>query len=365
MIEQNAKSKLLGFLLISAVLTLIGLIFIYSSSSVYALEQTGNSAYYLKKQAISVLIGLFLFVICAQVPLRHIQNSSLFFLLASLGITLIGFIPRFALKVHGSSRWISIMGMSFQPSELLIPAVLLFVAAFLAKRLVTKSLVTVSSLPAVGLLALVFGVLLKQPDFGAAVTLFSSLLILFFVTEIGIKYLVYFVLGISPFIAALVYAKAYRLQRIMIFLNPWSDPRGKGFQIIQSLIAIGSGQMWGQGISASRQKFFYLPMQHTDFIFSIIAEETGFMGALGLIMLFLLFCYFGIGIVMRLKDPFAKFLTLGFVSLITVRAVINLMVSSGLLPTKGLGLPFISYGGSAIICLFCMLGLITNAVKSD
>ena len=365
MVEGRPKGKLIGLLIVSAVLTLIGLIFVYSSSSVYALEQTGSSAFYLKKQVISVLIGLFLFVICARVPLALFRDYSWLLLFGSLGFTLLAFIPKFSLKVHGSARWISIAGMSFQPSEILIPSVLLFVAAFLSKRIANKNLFTFSSLPAVGVLLLIFAILLKQPDFGASVTLFSSLLVLLFVTDIGIKYLFYAVLATLPFIVALVYAKAYRLQRIMIFLNPWADPRGKGFQIIQSLIAIGSGQMWGQGISASRQKFFYLPMQHTDFIFSIIAEETGFMGALGLILLFILFCYFGIGIVLRLKDSFAKFLTLGFVTLITVRAVINLMVSSGLLPTKGLGLPFISYGGSAIMCLFCMLGLITNAVRSD
>ena len=364
-IEENAKSKLVGLLIVSGLLTLIGLIFIYSSSSVYALEQTGNSAYYLKKQLFSVFIGLVLFLICARIPLKKIQTYSPFLVLAALGITLIGFIPRFSLKVHGSSRWLNIAGFSLQPSELLIPCVLLFCAAFLANRTAQQSPIGWHSLRALLLLGLVFGVLLKQPDFGAAVTLFCSIAILLFVTDLGIKYILLLALGALPFIAALVYAKAYRLQRIMIFLNPWADPRGKGFQIIQSLIAIGSGQMWGLGISASRQKFFYLPMHHTDFIFSIIAEETGFMGALGLIILFVLFCYFGIGIALRIKDAFGRLVTLGFVSLITVRAVINLMVSSGLLPTKGLGLPFISYGGSAIMCLFCMLGLIANIVKSE
>jgi cell division protein FtsW len=164
---------------------------------------------------------------------------------------------------------------------------------------------------------------------------------------------------------ALIFSESYRLNRILIFLNPWTDPQGRGFQIIQSLIAIGSGDVWGLGISNSKQKFFYLPMQHTDFIFPIIAEETGFVGSSILVLLYFLFCYFGIRIVTKLKNIFALFTTLGFIVLISVQAVINLMVTTGLLPTKGLGLPFVGYGGTALLCLWCMLGLITNFVRSE
>ena len=362
---DDLNKKLVGLFFVSSILTLIGLIFIYSSSSVYALEHYKDSAFFFKKQLMAVFIGIIGFLFCKKISIQFLEKNAIWLVVGGLGITCLGFIPRFALKVHGSSRWISIAGMSFQPSEFLIPAVLFFCAAFLAKRTTAPTLFTRSSIPGGLLLGIVFIILLKQPDFGAAITLFSSMAVLLFVTGLEIRYLLYVVLAIAPFIAVLVYTKAYRLQRIMIFLNPWADPRGKGFQIIQSLIAIGSGQILGQGISASRQKFFYLPMQHTDFIFSIIAEETGLMGGVFLILLFILFCYFGIGIVMRLKHAFGRFLVLGFISLITVRAVINLMVASGLLPTKGLGLPFISYGGSAIICIFCMLGLIANVVKFE
>ena len=163
----------------------------------------------------------------------------------------------------------------------------------------------------------------------------------------------------------LILTKTYRLNRILIFLNPWSDPLGRGFQIIQSLIAIGSGSLWGVGISNSKQKFFYLPMQHTDFIFPIIAEETGFIGSCIIILLYFLFCYFGLKIALQLENLFAFFTTLGFVILISLQAVINLMVTSGLLPTKGLGLPFISYGGTSLVCLFCMIGLIANFARQQ
>jgi cell division protein FtsW len=159
-------------------------------------------------------------------------------------------------------------------------------------------------------------------------------------------------------------SKAYRMNRILIFLNPWSDPQGRGFQIIQSLIAIGSGQTWGLGVSNSKQKFFYLPMQHTDFIFSIIAEETGFVGAVSIVVMYALFCFYGLRLILRIDDMFAFFTSLGFILFISIQAAINLMVTTGVVPTKGLSLPFISYGGTALISLLCMIGFIVNAIRS-
>jgi len=155
------------------------------------------------------------------------------------------------------------------------------------------------------------------------------------------------------------------MNRILIFLNPWSDPQGRGFQIIQSLIAIGSGRVWGLGISNSKQKFFYLPMQHTDFIFPIIAEEMGFVGSIGILLLFFLFLWFGLRLTLAMKQPFTFFTSLGFVIFITLQAVINIMVATGLLPTKGLGLPFMSYGGSALMAVFAMVGFIINFARRE
>jgi cell division protein FtsW len=177
-------------------------------------------------------------------------------------------------------------------------------------------------------------------------------------------HLLWTVIFAVPSITFLILTKSYRLNRILIFLNPWHDPHGKGFQIIQSLIAIGNGSMWGLGIGNSRQKFFYLPMQQTDFIFPIIAEEIGFVGSLLLIISFVCLSYFGLKIVSKLQDPFAFFTSLSFITLISLQVIINLMVSSGLLPTKGMGLPFISYGGSALLSLFCMIGFIINAARN-
>jgi len=348
------------FVSLALILTVIGFIFIYSSSSVFALEKFGSAHYFLKKQLfffIPACIGFFAF---ATIPVDFWKKYAPYFFLGSLFLTALTFVPALGLKVHGSNRWLSIKGFGFQPSEMLKLFILIYFGFFLErKQHMIKSFVQ-SYLPFLTILGITFVILLKQPDFGSVVSIFVTALVLFFVAEFKLSHLIVTVLLTCPAVIWLVMTKAYRLNRILIFLNPWSDPQGRGFQIIQSLIAIGSGSLWGLGISNSKQKFFYLPMQHTDFIFSIIAEETGFIGSSTIVILYFLFCLFGLRIALRMPTPFSFFTTLGFVVFITLQAAINLMVTAGLLPTKGLGLPFISYGGTALVCLFCMIGLIVN-----
>jgi len=274
-------------------------------------------------------------------------------------------LPKFGTRIHGSNRWLNLFGLSIQPSEALKLFLFIYFGYFLEKKQKHIKSFFQSYLPFLTILGLTFAVLLKQPDFGSVMTILITSLTLFFIAEFNMMYLLGTVALALPAAIFLVFTKSYRLNRILIFLNPWSDPQGKGFQIIQSLIAIGTGSVWGLGISNSRQKYFYLPMQHTDFIFPIIAEETGFIGSCVIIALFMLFCFYGIRIVLKLTDTFAFFTSLGFIIFISLQAVINLMVSCALLPTKGLGLPFISYGGTALVCFFCMVGLIANFVRTQ
>ena len=220
-------------------------------------------------------------------------------------------------------------------------------------------------IPFLGILCIPSLLLLKQPDFGSIVTIFVTALLLFFVAGGAVWHVIGTLIAALPVGVIAIIGKAYRFKRILIFLDPWSDSQGRGYQIIQSLIAIGSGGLWGLGISNSKQKFFYLPMQHTDFIFSILAEEVGFIGVSIVILLYVLFLIFGLRIALHVSTLFARYVTLGFVFLISVQVVINLMVVAGLVPTKGMGLPFISYGGSALLSLFCMLGIIANCVRSS
>jgi len=347
------------------VLTLIGLVFIYSASSVFASERFGSAHYFFKKQAFFLIPAFLSFFIFSIIPIRLIEKYTSLMFFSSLFLTAMTILPNVGIRIHGSNRWLNLYGFSFQPSEFLKLFFVLYIALVIDRKKEYLKSFFYGYLPFLIILAVTFIVLLKQPDFGSVITLFLTSFIMLFVADFKFMYLLLTLTSVVPIALILVFSKAYRLNRILIFLNPWSDPRGRGFQIIQSLIAIGSGHIWGLGISNSKQKFFYLPMQHTDFIFPIIAEETGFVGATILILLFVVFCLFGIRVAMKMKTAFSFFSVLGFVVLISIQAVVNLMVTTGLLPTKGLGLPFVSYGGTALVCLWSMMGLIANFVRDN
>lgn len=364
--QKKIVTDLKLFLGIVAALILVGFAFIYSSSSVYALERYGSELYFAKKQFFGFLMGQVGLFVLFLIPIKALEKLSPLLLLGSLGLTALTKVPSLAVHIHGSSRWLKLPGIpAFQPSEFLKFALIIYVAHFLVKRDPRRATFLGSYLPLLMTLGITSGVLLMQPDFGLTVTLCATVFILLFVAHYPMVYLLSTLSLLIPAAITLVYLKPYRFQRIMTFLNPWADPKGSGFQIIQSLIAVGSGGFWGVGISHSRQKFFYLPMQHTDFIFSIIAEETGFLGALCLIGLYSAFIYFGIRMAMGLRNEFALFTTLGFVIITGMQAAINLAVTTGLVPTKGVALPFISFGSTGLICNIAMLGIIMRAVITE
>ena len=365
MVHSENKSALFSFITIAMICVIIGMVFIYSSSSVYALERLGRADYYLRKQMAGFLVGFVGLLIVRFLPLDFIKKSVPWAFAGSLFLTTLTFIPGLGTSIHGSQRWIFIGGVGFQPSEMLKMAYIVYLGHLLAKKQYKLQSFMHGYLPILSVLGITALVLLKQPDFGQAVTLSVTSFILLFVAQCRTKHLAITLGSLLPLVGLLVIMKPYRVKRVLSFLNPWEDPQGAGFQIIQSLIAIGSGKFTGVGIAQSKQKFFYLPMQHTDFIFSIIAEETGFLGASLLIGLFILFLYTGLRIARNLNDPFSFYTTVGFVVLTTLQALINLFVAAGLLPTKGLGLPFISYGNSALLCNLIMLGLIANFVYNS
>jgi cell division protein FtsW len=350
------------FLIITGTLILIGCLFVYSSSSVYALETFGTSLFFVKRQLAGLAIGLCALFIGRIVPLNYIKKTAPFLFICSLGLVLLTFLPQFSRTIHGSSRWLTIFNFSFQPSELLKMTLLFYVAYFLKKK-THKGTVTLSQWILFFILISTMCVaLLKQPDFGMTITLLLTTISLFFCAHARIKHIIITLFGLATSALFLILFRPYRFQRVMTFLNPWEDPKGSGFQIIQSLIAIGSGHWFGTGIAHSRQKFFYLPMQHTDFIFSIIAEETGLIGCTFLIILFILLLYFGIRIAHQLNDTFNTLVILGFMIVIHLQAVMNMAVATGLAPTKGVGLPFISYGNTSLVCYLFMIGVIINMV---
>lgn len=352
------------FLYIASILILIGFIFVYSASSVYALETCGSATYFLNKQFIGLILGLIGFFLIQYIPTKSMAHLSPYYFFGSLLLTALTIFPSITQQIHGSSRWIKFPGITFQPSELLKLTLILYLAYCITNQTKKYSFLY-GYLPILAILLIPSLILLKQPDFGLTVTLFITTLILLFLGQFELRHLLITLLSLLPIAIGLIFMRSYRLKRILTFLNPWQDPHGAGFQIIQSLIAIGSGGVSGVGIAHSRQKFFYLPMQHTDFIFSIIAEETGFLGCSLLICLYVLFLYFGIKIALHLQNPFARFSVLGFIILTSLQTIINISVATGLLPTKGIGLPFISYGNTALVCNVWMIGIIVKLSKQD
>lgn len=363
---EEIKRLLTTFLTLVAVLILVGMVFIYSASSVYALESCGNAAYFVKKQLFGVMLGLFGLFCMTLIPLSVIKKYAPLLFLISLTLTYATLLPGIGIMLNGSRRWLSLGGlMMIQPSELLKICTIIYLARYIEKKQFNLRSLLHGFIPFLSITGIAILVLLKQPDFGQAVTIGTTALALFFVAQGNLKHLS--ITALIGLIGAtiLVYFKAYRMRRILIFLNPWSDPQGAGFQIIQSLVAIGSGGFLGLGLTHSKQKFFYLPMQHTDFIFSVIAEESGFIGVGLLIFVYIFLLITGVKLARQFTDDFATLTTLGFIFLISLQAIINIFVATGLAPTKGIGLPFISFGSSALICSMLMVGLIINCALEN
>lgn len=350
------------FLGTAFLLCIVGLIFIYSASSVFALERFGSAFYFLKKQLVGLCIGILGIISIQYISGATIKNASPILFIGSLAATLLTLIPPFGIRIHGSSRWIAIPGLTLQPSELLKIFFILYFAYVLCKKRYKYSFLF-GFIPTVLIIVLPALILLKQPDFGLTVTIAITALFMLFFANFQLWHIGITIASLIPVGAVLIFIKPYRMKRIMTFLNPWSDPKGSGFQIIQSLIAIGSGGLTGVGLAQSKQKFFYLPMQHTDFIFSIIAEETGFIGILLLISLYISFLYSAIQLAMQLHDQFSRLVILGFATIVNLQAVINIAVAAGLVPTKGIGLPFVSYGNTALVCNLWMIGIIMVLVR--
>lgn len=347
------------FLFAVGALVIIGIIFVYSSSSIYAYERLGDSSYFVKRHLFGIALGLFGATLCNMIPTAFFKRLAPTTFIIALILTALTLLPMFAQKIHGSNRWLRLGFVTLQPSELLKYAFILYLAYFFEKKN-SETLNLRTYIQFLCILGLTSGTLLLQPDFGMTVTLCITGIMLAFIAGIRTKHLISTLLCLLPIGLILVWLKPYRIKRILIFLDPWADPQGSGFQIIQSFIAIGSGSFRGVGIGQSKQKFFYLPMQHTDFIFSIIAEEIGFIGSCCVIFLFLLFLYAGLRLAFKQERLFERYTICGCVILLSLQALINIAVTTGLVPTKGIGLPFISYGNSSLASTIAIIGLILN-----
>jgi cell division protein FtsW len=343
-----------------AVLVLVGIVMVFSSSAVYAMEKHNDSYYFLKRQAVWCLLGTGALFVTKNLDYHKLQRHTYPIMLATFLLLLALMFPQISKEVGGARRWLTLGGFSFQPSELAKFTLVLFIAKSLVKRADKLRSFAYGYLPNLIILGFFFIPILFQPDFGTAMIICMVTFTMLFVAGLRKKFLFLSVLALIPFMATAIMSAEYRTRRIIAFLDPWKDPSDAGFQAIQSFYAFGRGGYWGTGLGASHQKLFYLPEAHTDFIFSVIGEELGFIGTIAIILLFSILIWRGFVTACRAKDPFGTHLATGLTLLIGFQAFINLGVAVGILPTKGLTLPLISMGGSSMLITMLSIGVLLN-----
>src|SRR5579885_2014807 len=347
---------------VTLLLIFVGLVMVFSASAVMAKERYGSPYFFLLRQMGWAVGGLLVMLAAMKIDYRRFKHPAVVF--SILGVTTVMLISVFFLdRSHHTHRWIHWGPFSFQPSEMAKPALILFLAFFLESRTKAMDEWRNTVLPAV-LPTLVFiGLIVFQPDLGTAIACAAITGCVLFVAGLELRYLAYAFLGSLLPLYFLIFHVAYRRARILAFLNPYSDPQGRGFHIIQSLIAVSTGGLTGVGLMEGKEKLFYLPEPHTDFIFAVTAEELGLVGALILVALFAVFLWRGIRTATKTSDQFGRFLAVGITSMIVVQAFINISVVLGLMPTKGIPLPFVSYGGSSLFFALACVGVLLNVSK--
>jgi len=365
---------------VTCILVFVGLVMIFSASAVMAKERFGSAYEFLLKQLLWAVAGLALMVIAMKVDYKRLQHPALVFTL--LGFTTLFLISVFFLdRAHGTHRWFRLGPISFQPSEFAKPAIIIFLAWFLASKWhESKSSATSSKpatsnsqldfddwrntlLPGIAPTTVFLALIVFQPDLGTAIACAGITACILFVAGIRLRYFGYALAASIVPLYFLIFHVSYRKDRILAFLNPYADPQGRGFHMIQSLIAVSTGGITGLGLMEGKQKLFYLPEPHTDFIFAVTAEELGLVGALAVIILFAIFLWRGTRAALRTQDSFGRFLAVGITSMIVLQAFINISVVLGLMPTKGIPLPFVSYGGSSLFVTLACVGVLLNITK--
>ncbi|HXW85415.1 MAG TPA: putative lipid II flippase FtsW [Candidatus Binataceae bacterium] len=337
-------------------LLLIGLLMVLNTTYFLALDKTGDGFHYFKLHLAHVAIGLAALLVLSQLSLRGLRRIAMPLAIVSALMLLLVYVPGLGLMRGGARRWLRLGPAILEPSEFVKFALVFFLADFLSRRLNRMREFAEGALPAMLLVAPIALLVLKQPDFGSTAMIAALLFAMLYAAGAGLKPLLGAGAAAAALLAVEMIAKSYRMRRISAFLDPWSTARGAGFQLIQSYVALGGGGGWGVGLGASRQKMFYLPQAHTDFIFAVVGEELGIAGACLVMALFCVILIRGMRIAHEEPDPFASLLAVGLTALLSLQALINIAVVIGMIPTKGLPLPFLSYGGTAIMVSMAALG---------
>ena len=356
---RKLKSDKVLFLA-TLLLVCASVVMVYSASAVLAMGRFQQPPwFFLLKQVVWAVLGIGLLAAAMRVDYRLLRNPLV--IRAGLAICVAALIlVFFGPAINGTRRWFSIGGVGIQPSELAKVAVIVFTAATLERRMERMDRVAHALAPVVLVTGLVCGLIVLEPDFGTAFTLLMIVGTMVFAAGLPYRYLAGLTLVAAPLLFAVLVSAPYRVQRLLAFLDPWADPQGAGYQVIQSQIAVGTGGLLGQGLMAGVQKLFYLPHPHTDFIYAVIAEETGLLGALVVLFCFGVILWRGLDIAASAPDRFGALLAVGITMMVTFQAFFNISVVLGLLPTKGIPLPFVSAGGSSLLINLLAMGILLN-----
>ena len=351
---------LLGSIII---ISLLGVVMIYSASYIWAEYKFHDAYKFVKTQSVFLLIGYIMIYMMLKIPYTiYLKKANLIFSICLILLILV-LIPGIGSIRNGSRSWFGIGGFGIQPSEFTKLGMIIFTSKYLAYNEKILKNIKKGVLPILVSLFLVFGLIMLQPDFGTGVIIVMSIIVLLFISGVPMTFFIKIgFLGLLG-VTSLIIIAPYRMKRIVSFLNPWSDPLGSGFQIIQSLYAIGPGGLLGLGLGKSIQKHFYLPEPQTDFIFAIISEEFGFLGVLIISCLFLIIIYRGFRIAIHCENKFGKYLAFGITFQLAFQALLNLMVVVGLIPVTGVTLPFLSYGGSSLLITMLSMSILLNISK--
>jgi len=344
------------------VLVVIGLLMVFSASAVMAKERYGSPYAFVMRQSLWAAFGLTAMVLLMQIDYRRFNKPNVVFPAVALSVLLL-LVAFLMHDSHATHRWIRFGAFSFQPSEIAKPVLVLFLAWFLQNRMHEiedfRGTILPAALPSLIFIALI----LKEPDLGTALVCAGVTALMLYLAGMNMRYLWLAALASAPVLYFMLFRVKWRRDRILAFLNPESDPLGKGFHIIQSLIAVGTGGLTGAGFMDGRQKLFYLPEPHTDYIFANVAEELGLVGAISVVVLFIVLGYRGMRTAILSKDPFARFLAFGITTTLLIQAFFNISVVLALVPTKGITLPFISYGGTSLFIMLASIGVLLNITR--
>jgi cell division protein FtsW len=357
---ENEKKPDLILLLATLLLVTIGTVMVYSSSSILAMERFRDGQFFLKKQLFFVCLGLGIMGLATRIPYYKLRRLAWPGIILSAFFLLLIWVPHLGIRAGGATRWLNLGVFSFQVSEMVKVALILFLAHYMTEKTNHIREFRQGLLIPLGITGVLVGLILLQPDFGTTVIIALITLMMIYLAGGRIVHIAGLAALFLPVAVWLLLHKSYRMARLLAFLDPWKDPRHSGFQIIQSLISFGSGGTFGVGIGDGMQKLFYLPEPHTDFILSVIAEESGFIGVGLILFLNSILIVRGFQIALKAPDLFGNLLAAGLTMMLALEAFINIAGVMGLIPLKGLALPFLSYGGTSLIMSLVAVGILLN-----